>query len=96
MREAEMRASGNLYRIIITWKTEGANVRVNLLDERTREPLTKQRTYSSEEHVRGLVGRSMTSLGGPRPVTFGQALDRGFGEIEVNTTRVQYERLRDS
>jgi hypothetical protein len=70
---------------------------VNFLDGQTREPLTRCRVYDTVEPVRGFVIRSMTDLPeGPRKIMLTQNLLKGFGEIEVDITGVQFDRLTSS
>ncbi len=97
-REAARRAAmGELHRIIITWRRDGPSWLVNFLHARSRLPLTRQRIYRSQEMIRGLVARSMTALTeGPRKTLFQKDLEKGFGEIEVEITGVQLNRLMSS
>ena|GEM_PF-4799067 len=88
---------GELRRIVITWKRDGPKWLVNFIDARSRLPLTRQRVYQSPETIRGFVARSMTALAeGPRKAIFVKDLERGCGEIEVEITGVQFDRLTSS
>ena len=97
-RERQRREQmGQLFRVVISWRVDGPKWLVDFTDPRTGRTLTRQRTYKSAEPIRGLVARSMTTLvEGPRKITFGQNLAKGFGEIEVDVSAGQFERLTSS
>jgi hypothetical protein len=96
--ERERLLRSRLYRthtVVLTWKRVGSALLVDFLDPRSRLPLTRQRIYRDPATIMGLVDRSATPVGsGPRATLFHKALEIGRGEIELEVSREQYERLR--
>jgi hypothetical protein len=103
MKRAEAReraireARGEVRQIVIAWKCDGPKWLVNFVDARSRRPLTRQRVYASAEPIRGFVARSLSGVkDGPDKSLFQHNLVKGFGEIEVEISGVQFERLTSS
>lgn len=83
------------YSIVITWRTDCDHLLVNFLDPRTRLPLTHQRVFHSPETISELVEKSLTPMrSGPRAILFSQALKAGKGEIDIEISGEQYEKLK--
>ncbi len=93
-REFHRRAARN-FGVILTWQERDAGRWfVDFLDPDTRQAVTRQRVYGSAAIIAGLVARSQTDLGhGPRRAFFDYQLAEGQGEVQIELSPAQYERL---
>ena len=83
------------YSVVLSWRTDGPDLLLNVLDPKTRLPLTSQRVLRDPETIAGMVDRSIRPLrADPREIAFRRALAAGWGEIEVEISGVQFALMR--